>query len=66
MNSWVGRLEQKLQDKCDFEMGIEVFNSDGICIINVATSQVAPVYECISHIEKTGKLTADEHDRLCI
>jgi hypothetical protein len=66
LKSWVGRMEAELQDKCDFEIGIEIFPGDGICIINPETSQVAPIMACIIEIERNGVLTAEKHDKLCI
>ena len=64
--AWAGKLERKLQDKCDFKMGIETFEGDGICIINVDTSDVAPVWTCIEVIERVGRLSLDDHKELCI
>lgn len=64
--AWAGKLEEKLQDKCDFEIGIETFEGDGICIINVNTSDVAPIWVCIDVIESVGRLSLDDHKELCI
>jgi hypothetical protein len=66
LDAWRGRMERELQPKCDFEIGIEIFPGDGICVLNIETSQVAPIEACIAEIEKSGKLTNESHDELCV
>lgn len=64
--AWLDKMEGKLQDKCDFKSGIEDIPGDGLCVINVDTTQVAPLWTCISEIERVGRLSEEAHNNLCI
>lgn len=62
----VGKMEQKIQGKCDFNCGIENVPGDGLCVINVETNSLAPIGACIEVIESEGKLTELRHKTICI
>ena len=62
----VGHLEAMMADKIKFEFGIEHLPDDGLCIINVGSASLAPIYECIQFLNKHGSMDKDQHDNMCI
>jgi len=65
-HSCVEEMERKIQNRCDFNCGIENPPGDGFCVINIDTSNLAPIITCIETIERDGRLTESEHRAICI
>lgn len=56
----IDKLQKEIEDKVEFEFGIEYQASDGYCIINVGNADLAYLKTCLSIIEKKGFLSLDD------
>lgn len=59
--SAIGNLESALVDKIKFDFSVENQQSDGFCILNIGTANLALLASCIVHIEQHGKLSVEDH-----
>ena len=63
----VKQLDTFLKDKIEFEFAIDRQPGDGHMIIDLDSEmKIAPVDRCLSVIYMRGKLTREDHNRLCI
>ena len=56
----IDKLEKEIEDKVEFECGIDYQASDGFCLINVSNADLAPLNICLSIIERKGVLSLDD------
>ena len=64
-NATVGKIEQRLKDKIDFDFSVQWQPSDGWTIVS-ESSDVAPFEYCMKVIESKGVLSEAEFKKGCI
>jgi len=64
--SEVGSLEKAISEKVEFDFGVDYMPGDGFVLLNVETTNLAPLSSCIREIESSGSLTEDSHKSMCI
>lgn len=62
----VGDIEVELIDKILFDFTVIYQDSDGWCILNAYTADLAPVKSCLDIIKKKGVLSVEDFKYECI
>ena len=64
--SAVGDIEVELIDKILFDFTVIYQDSDGWCILNAYTADLAPVQSCLNIIKNKGFLSVEDFKCECI
>lgn len=64
--SIVGEIEGSLIDKINFDFTILYQDSDGWCVLNTYTADLAPISSCLKIIENKGVLSVEDFKYECI
>ncbi len=63
----VKELQDYLKDKIDFDFYIDFQPADGHMILDIeSNTNIAPLADCLSVIYSKGKLSEEDHKKLCI
>lgn len=66
----IEELDKELQEFVEFPCGVTVIPGDGVCLIDLQSSQiapnVAPLSDCLDRINQEGKLSKESFNQLTI
>ena len=62
----IKELDNDLQEVVEFPCGVTIVGGDGICLLNIETSDVAPLRLCLDRINQEGKLSKESFYQLTI
>ena len=61
LRNTVKEVESNLKDSVCFNFSIDENNADGVVLINIETSNLALLEDCLNIIKKQGILTFNDH-----